>query len=325
MAWSVAVSGDGATIVAGVPHFDEDQPSGARLVDVGRVYVYQRPGSGWSTVTAPSAMLTQGGGQDSDLMGCSVAVNWDGSLVASGTPGHEGGGTNRGAVHLYRRPAGGWQGFPPLAGTLIVGSGANGDALGWWVSLSADADRVVAGAPNYNGSGTDCGAAYVYERPAGGWPPLTTEATRLLAGDCSGGDVLGWSVSLSADGRTVAGGAPNHDLVGTDRGAAYVFALSNPPAFVSDPPPSPVPVGAPYSHQFRASGNPPPTFSVQSGSPPLGLTLDAASGLLAGTPTTAGSYGFTVRADNGVAPAATQAVTVEVEAVQQLWLPLILR
>jgi hypothetical protein len=325
MGWSVAVSGDGATVVAGVPHFDEDQPSGLTLVDVGRVYVYQRPGSTWSTLTAPSATLTQGGGQDSDLMGCSVAVNWDGSLVASGTPGHEGGGTNRGAVHLYRRPAGGWQGFPPLAGTLTAGSGGNGDALGWWVSLSADADRVVAGAPNYNGPGTDCGAAYVYERPAGGWPPLTTTGMRLLAGDCSGGDVLGWSVSVSADGSTVAGGAPNHDLVGTDRGAAYVFAMTSPPAFISGPPPSPVPVGAPYSHQFQASGNPPPTFSVQSGSVPPGLTLDGASGLLGGTPTTPGSYDFVVRADNGVAPAATQAVTVEVQAVQRLWLPLIVR
>lgn len=52
--------------------------------------------------------------------------------------------------------------------------------------------------------------------------------------------------------------------------------------------------------QFTCPGaNPVPTFALAPGSGPVppGLTLSAA-GLLSGTPTTAGSYPFTVRATN---------------------------
>ena len=51
---------------------------------------------------------------------------------------------------------------------------------------------------------------------------------------------------------------------------------------------------------FTATGYPPPTFTVSSGTLPAGLTLDPASGLISGTPTKAGSYTFTVTASNGV-------------------------
>ncbi len=52
------------------------------------------------------------------------------------------------------------------------------------------------------------------------------------------------------------------------------------------------------------------TYQVTSGTLPPGLTLNASSGLLDGTPTQAGVYTFTVQAANGVAPAATQVVTL---------------
>ena len=55
---------------------------------------------------------------------------------------------------------------------------------------------------------------------------------------------------------------------------------------------SPGTVGTPYSLQLTASGGGTQTWSVQSGALPPGLTLDPVSGLLAGTPTTAGSYQF---------------------------------
>ena len=53
--------------------------------------------------------------------------------------------------------------------------------------------------------------------------------------------------------------------------------------------PLPAQVGVPYSFQFTASGGVPPySWSLLSSIP--GLTLDATSGVLSGTPTTAGSY-----------------------------------
>ncbi len=80
------------------------------------------------------------------------------------------------------------------------------------------------------------------------------------------------------------------------------------PNFTNGPPSAPVIVGSPYSFQFTATGNPPPTFSL-SGSPlPPGLNLSA-SGLLSGTATSGGTGIFpniTVTASNAIAPNATE-------------------
>jgi large repetitive protein len=59
-------------------------------------------------------------------------------------------------------------------------------------------------------------------------------------------------------------------------------------------------VGAAYSQAITASGGTGPyTYSVTTGSLPAGLTFSA-GGVLSGTPTTAGSFSFTVRATDSV-------------------------
>ena len=65
-------------------------------------------------------------------------------------------------------------------------------------------------------------------------------------------------------------------------------------------------VGAAYLQTFQAAGNstPPYTWSVFSGSLPSGLTL-APSGTLAGIPTSAGTFDFTVRVADSRTPQQT--------------------
>ncbi len=71
--------------------------------------------------------------------------------------------------------------------------------------------------------------------------------------------------------------------------------------------------GVAGSFAITAAGSPSPTYSV-SGALPNGVTLNAISGALSGTPAagTAGTYPLTLTAQNGVLPNATQSFTVTV-------------
>ena len=72
------------------------------------------------------------------------------------------------------------------------------------------------------------------------------------------------------------------------------------------------PVGAPLSILMSATGGMPPyTWLVTGGSLPQGLTLSSA-GLLAGTPTTPGSYSFSVRVTDSQSNSATATLNIGV-------------
>jgi hypothetical protein len=74
-------------------------------------------------------------------------------------------------------------------------------------------------------------------------------------------------------------------------------------------------VGAPYSTTLSASGGTAPyAWSVQSGSLPAGLTLNAATGAVTGVPTAAGTTSFTVRATDAKSHTATATLSITVAA-----------
>jgi type VI secretion system secreted protein VgrG len=70
--------------------------------------------------------------------------------------------------------------------------------------------------------------------------------------------------------------------------------------------------GMPYQFDIDASGTPGTVFSVTSGALPAGLTLDGASGVISGSPTSIGTFSFTISADNGIAPADTASYSLVV-------------
>jgi hypothetical protein len=85
-----------------------------------------------------------------------------------------------------------------------------------------------------------------------------------------------------------------------------VTVVGNPPAGT---------VQSAYSTTFSATGGTPPyTFSLLSGSLPPGLAL-LASGVLSGTPTTAGTSNFTVQAEDGVGTKGTAAFSVAIAGI----------
>lgn len=86
--------------------------------------------------------------------------------------------------------------------------------------LAVFADRILAGA--YNGHDEldrPVGAAYLLESDGG--PDRWRLVTRLQPDDLGAGDLFGVAVSLH-DGR-LAVGTPNHDALGGDSGAVYLY------------------------------------------------------------------------------------------------------
>jgi hypothetical protein len=73
--------------------------------------------------------------------------------------------------------------------------------------------------------------------------------------------------------------------------------------------------GTAYSTPLAASGGTSPyTWSITSGALPGGLRLSSSTGTISGTPTTAGTYSFTVRATDSSSPrqTATQALSLTI-------------
>jgi hypothetical protein len=97
---------------------------------------------------------------------------------------------------------------------------------------------------------------------------------------------------------------------------AFSFTINEPlvaPAFTSAALSPTILTGSPYSATLTASGNPAPSFSVQSGTLPAGLSLNSTSGLLNGTPTSTGTFSGVFAATNSQGTA-TQAFSYTVNA-----------
>ena len=72
-------------------------------------------------------------------------------------------------------------------------------------------------------------------------------------------------------------------------------------------------VGVPYSTTLLATdGTAPYKWSITSGSLPAGVTLAAATGTIAGTPTTSGTHSFTIHVTDSASPATTDSANFSI-------------
>ncbi|MCW2936855.1 MAG: hypothetical protein JWM19_7817, partial [Actinomycetia bacterium] len=93
------------------------------------------------------------------------------------------------------------------------------------------------------------------------------------------------------------------------------------PALLFPPPPSGE-AGVAYSDQLTVTGGTSPfTWSVSAGTLPSGITLNASTGLLSGTPATAGTYPFTVKVTDHSGLSGTEAVSLLIVAGPSLSFP----
>jgi len=122
-------------------------------------------------------------------------------------------------------------------------------------------------------------------------------------------------------GTPTAAGPANFTATVTDTAlatAAKAFSLTiNPAPAISTA--SPLPswtLGKAYSTTLGATGGTTPyTWSISAGSLPAGLTLAAATGVISGTPTTAGTANFTATVTDAALATASKAFSLTINAV----------
>lgn len=145
-----------------------------------------------------------------DRSGWSVSTSSDGTVVAIGAYLNDDNGSMSGHVRVYRNINDAWV----QLGQDIEGD-SSGDHSGYSVSLSANGEILAIGSPRKNISGSNAGhvRVFAYNAVADEWSQLGSSLDNGVSGDR-----FGFSVSLSADGNTLAIGAPTHDPGGLSGG-----------------------------------------------------------------------------------------------------------
>ena len=178
---SVSIASDGNTVIVGGYC---DQNSGGQ----GAAWVWTRSGDVWTQ--QGNKLVGSGAVGNSTRQGFSVRLSGDGNTAIVG--GDCDNFTNdrcTGAAWVWTRSGGVWN----QQGNKLVGHDPNTFHQGNSVSLSADGNTAIIGAP----SGVPSPAAYVWTRSGAIW----TEE-RELVNPVETGIGFGFSVSLSADGNT---------------------------------------------------------------------------------------------------------------------------
>ena len=218
LGYSVAVSSDGSTIVAGAY-----QAAIGGNSKQGAAYVFVKSGS-WTNATQ-TAKLTAADGAADNYLGYSVAVSPDGSTIVAGAyQAAIGGNSKQGAAYVFVK-SGSWTNATQTA-KLTAADGAASNQLGYSVAVSADGSTIVAGAPYAKiGTNSGQGAAYVFVK-SGSWT-TGTQTGKLAAADGTSYSHLGTSAAVSADGSTIVAGARDAKIGSNSyQGAAYVVVKS---------------------------------------------------------------------------------------------------
>ncbi|MEM6398516.1 MAG: FG-GAP repeat protein, partial [Bacteroidota bacterium] len=224
---SVSISGDYA--IVGAAGEDPSDGMGGTFMSAGAAYIFERSATGWTQVKKLVSSDAEFGG----FFGVSVSISGDYAIVgANGEDPSDGmGGTlfSAGAAYIFERDAGGVANWGEVK-KLVASDAQGSDGFGGSVSISGDYAMVGANGedPSDGMGGTlpDAGAAYIFERDAGGMANWG-EVKKLVASDAEVFDQFGISVSISGDYAIVGAFRedPSDGMGGTlsRAGSAYIF------------------------------------------------------------------------------------------------------
>ncbi len=172
LGYSLALSGDGNRLVAGVP-YDNNPDGDAKVFDL--------VGGVWTQVGA-----TLSGTHE---FGADVAISADGTTIA--LPSKSASGLSRaGTVQVFRLSGGNWT----QVGNTLQGEQIS-DNFGDHVSLSADGQRIAVSAPADDENGTNAGKVKVFDLVGNTWTQVGQDVLGL-----SGQNIGEHRMALSADG-----------------------------------------------------------------------------------------------------------------------------
>jgi len=210
--YSISLSGDASSIAIGSPFND-----GCGLNSSGHVRTYD--------ISQSSGTIHQFGsdidGENAwDESGRTIALSRDGSTLIVGAPLNEDNGENSGHVRIYKRSISEWV----QVGESIVGKSSH-DTFGHSVAISSDGTIVAVGATGGTTGGTKSGYVSVYRMDVSSneWIQVGVD----LKGDKKG-DLFGYSLALSDDGKILACGATEEDNGGAySPGYVRIFELDD--------------------------------------------------------------------------------------------------
>jgi hypothetical protein len=187
---AIELSADGNTIVIGASKQDETASNS------GQVRVFEWNENDWT----PKGNSINGDEANNNFA-YDVAISNDGNIIAVGAPLNSGGFVNGGQVKIFE-----WSGSEWLQmGGDLYGED-NFDRFGYSVSLNSDGTHLAVGAIMNSGGGTDAGHVRVFEWNGSAWEQMGADIDGEAADDNAGS-----SLSMSADGETVAIGAKGND------------------------------------------------------------------------------------------------------------------
>ena len=190
---------------------------GAPRDDNGKVFIANRGSSPtWRSAVFESPAVADL--DTNDAFGAAVA--FDQGLLVVGAPGDDDGGTNRGAIYIFRKVGNNWDLEVKLASSSTF---TLPDQARFGTAVALKDNLLFVGAPGYQ---DNQGAVYQFQQSAGSWT-LLNRFSKNPAGaqqfslSLSDGDDFGSSISFSRD--LLAVGAKGDNGSGSRQGAVYVF------------------------------------------------------------------------------------------------------
>lgn len=204
----VSISADGNTVSVGAAYNGGVPNTNANGYWAGHARIFDWNGSAWSQR-----------GDDIDgeaavgFFGRRTRLSADGNTIAVAGFLNDGNGLDSGHVRMYDWNGASWT----QRGRDIDGSRA-GDQSAHSISLSADGNTVAVGSLLNDSGGQDAGQMRIFDWNSVAWQQRGDD----IYGEAVG-DISTRGLSLSADGNTVAIGAPYNDGNGDDAGHVRLY------------------------------------------------------------------------------------------------------